>query len=339
VKHNPILDFQVDPADIQYIGSDLQRPECILAEPDGTLWSADARGGVVKISPDGNQQIITQTFDGSFSDAADDASRFTEGTLPNGLAFAENGDILVSNFGTDVLEIMTRDGQTKLLYDSIDGQPIGKVNFVLRDSKNRVWLTISTRIKNWMQAVSPNICDGYIALADEKGLRMVADGFRFTNEIRLDAQEEYMYIVETCGQCISRMRVHPDGSLTDREIFGPSKLGKYGFPDGIAFDAHGNLWGTLVMVDLVFAITPEGDFHVVLDDTNEQAALALEKAFVEDRVTPDDMLAAGGTIAPWFASVTFGGPDLRTAYIGSLRGTRIPFFRSPVAGLPMVHWR
>ncbi len=24
--------------------------------------------------------------------------------------------------------------------------------------------------------------------------------------------------------------------------------------------------------------------------------------------------------------------------IGSLMGTRIPYFRSPVAGLPMVHW-
>jgi len=336
---NPIIGFKVDPADIQYIGQDLQRPECILAEPDGTLWSADARGGVVNISPDGSQKIITQTFDGSFIRASDDASRFTEGTLPNGLAFAENGDILISNFGTDVLELMSRDGQTRLLYDSIDGEPIGKVNFVLRDSQNRVWLTVSTRIKNWMKAISPNISDGYIALADEKGLRIVADGFKFTNEIRLDANEEYLYIVETCRQCISRMRVKPDGSLTDREVYGPSKLGQYGFPDGIAFDAYGNLWGTLVMVDQVFAITPEGDFHVILDDSDERAALSLEKAFVEDRATPADMLAAGGTIAPWFASVTFGGPDLRTAYIGSLRGTRIPYFRSPVAGLPMVHWK
>ncbi|MEO7191556.1 MAG: hypothetical protein ABI051_10925 [Vicinamibacterales bacterium] len=39
------------------------------------------------------------------------------------------------------------------------------------------------------------------------------------------------------------------------------------------------------------------------------------------------------------ASVTFGGPDLRTVYIGSLRGTRIPYFRAAVAGLPMMHWR
>ncbi len=92
------------------------------------------------------------------------------------------------------------------------------------------------------------------------------------------------------------------------------------------------------MADQLFAITPEGDFHVILDDTNETAALALEKAFVEDSMTPDDMLNAGGTIAPWFSSVTFGGPDLKTVYIGSLRGTRIPYFRSPVAGLPMAHW-
>ena len=339
MTENPISGFQVDPADIQYIGHDLQRPECILAEPDGTLWAADARGGVVRIAADGSQEIITQSFDESFQAAADDANRFTAGTLPNGLAFAENGELLISNFGTDVLEVMSRDGRTRLLYDSIDGQPIGKVNFVLRDRRNRIWLTISTRIKNWMQAVSPNIADGYIALADEKGLRIVADGFKFTNEIRLDAAEEYLYIVETCGQRISRMRVQPDGTLTDREVFGPSKLGPYGFPDGIAFDAYGNLWGTLVMVDQVFAITPEGDMQVLLDDTRPEPALALEQAFVEDRVTPDDMLACGGSIATWFSSVTFGGPDLKTVYIGSLRGTRIPCFQSPVAGLPMVHWK
>ncbi len=49
---------------------DLQRPECILAERDGTLWSADARGGVVHIRPDGNQEIITQKSATAFTKAA-----------------------------------------------------------------------------------------------------------------------------------------------------------------------------------------------------------------------------------------------------------------------------
>jgi hypothetical protein len=56
-------------------------------------------------------------------------------------------------------------------------------------------------------------------------------------------------------------------------------------------------------------------------------------------LTPEVMQATHGTIAPWMASLTFGGPDLQTVYLGSLRGTTIPYFRSPVAGLPMQHWQ
>ena len=48
MNRNPIHDFEIDKSAIQYVGHDLQRPECILAERDGTLWSADARGGVAR---------------------------------------------------------------------------------------------------------------------------------------------------------------------------------------------------------------------------------------------------------------------------------------------------
>ena len=341
---NPVLNFSVDVSDLSFVGNNLQRPECILAKPDGSLWTADARGGVVHIKPDGTQEIISQTFSiltNKFKETSEEADRFTQGTLPNGLAFGRDNQIFISNFGTDVLEVMAPNGKTSLLYDNIDGRAICKVNFVLRDSKDRLWLTISTRIKNWMQAISPNVLDGYIALVDERGIRVVADGFSFTNEVRLDAAEEFIYIVETTGQHISRMRVAEDGSLSAREIFGPSKLGKEGkncFPDGITFDSYGNLWGTLLMSDQVFALTPRADYQVILDDNNEIASEALEQAFRKDETTAELMLATGGTVAPWFASVTFGGSDLRTIYTGSLRGTQIPFFTAPVAGLAMAHW-
>ncbi len=334
---NPIDGFTVTADDLWYVGEYLQRPECILAEPDGSLWSADARGGVVHIRPDGTQSLIAQALDTRFGATNDEADRFTQGTLPNGLAFDTNGTLLISNFGTDRLERMTREGATTVVLDTIDGTPIGKVNFVLRDSKGRIWLTISTRIINWMEAISPAYSDGYVAVVDENGARIVADGFRFTNEIRFDAAEEWLYVVETTGRCITRLRIGADAQVLARESFGPEDTG--GFIDGIAFDAYGNLWGTHVMSDRVFAITPDGDFRVILDDDNPKPSAALYEAFARDAVTPNHMLACGGTIAPWFASVTFGGPDLRTVYIGSLRGTRIPAFRSPVAGLPMAHWR
>jgi sugar lactone lactonase YvrE len=335
---NPLAGFRVERAAIQYVGHDLQRPECILAEPDGTLWSADARGGVMRIAPDGSQSFVGQRADDRFASAADPHERFMKGTLPNGLAFARNGDFVIANFGTDALEVMDREGRSRVLYDNIDGRPIGKVNFVLRDSRDRLWLTVSTRVNPWVDAVRPDLADGFIALADEKGLRIVADGFAFTNEVRLDAREEWLYIVETTGKRVSRMRVAGGGALSAREVYGPSSLGT-GFPDGIAFDAYGNLWCTMVMADRLIAITPEGETIELLDDGDRAATADLERHFAAGTVTTDIMMRARGTVAPWMASVTFGGADLATAYIGSLVGTRIAFFRSPVAGLPMVHWR
>ena len=335
---NPILDFEIDRSSIEYIGHGLQRPECILAEPDGTLWSADARGGVVKLRHDGTQEIITQKKSGHFLETGNEAARYLEGTLPNGLAFARNGDILISNFGTDCLEVMTRSGETKVLADSIDGLPIGKVNFVLRDSHDRIWVTISTKIKNWMHALRTDLPDGYVVLYDKGTFRVVADGFHFTNEIRFDAQETYLYIVETTGGCISRMRADGKGNLSRREVFGPASLGKGAWPDGIAFDTYGNLWGTLVYSDKLFVLTPDGDQRVLLDEGDPKKVEALEQAFFKNHVTEDVLFPTGQGIAPWMASVTFGGPDLRTVYIGSLKGNRIPYFRSPIPGLPLVHW-
>lgn len=335
---NPILDFGIDKSKIQYIGNELQRPECILAEPDGSLWAADARGGVVHLHPDGEQQVISQKISEHFQGVRNEASRYLEGTLPNGLAFASNGDILISNFGTDRLEIMSRRGDSRVLADSIDGEPIGKVNFVLRDSKDRIWITVSTKIKNWMHALQPDLPDGYIARYIDGNFRIVASGFHFTNEIRMDAKEEYLYVAETTGGCISRLRVFDDGSLGEREIFGPSRLGKGAWPDGIAFDSLGNLWGTMVYSDKLFVLTPQGDLRLLIDEGDTTKVENLERAFFQNQVNEELLFATGQGIAPWMASVTFGGPDLQTLYIGSLKGQRIPYFRAPAPGLPMVHW-
>lgn len=335
---NPLRDFRVDPQQIRYVGRDLQRPECILAERDGTLWSADARGGVMRIAPDGTQRLIAQAPDPHFDLSADAADSLLSGTLPNGLAFAADGDILISNFGTDRLERMTRSGETRVILDSIDGRPLGKVNFVLRDSKNRIWVTISTMVNPWSDAIRNDLADGAILLIDDKGARVVADGFHFTNEIRLDAKEEWLYVAETTGKRVSRLRVRPDGSLADREVYGPSSLGA-GVIDGICFDSFGNLWATMIFADRLVAITPDGDLLELLDDGDPKGTAAFEAAFASgEAVSFEVLMGASGTICPWLASVTFGGPDLSTVHLGGLRSTNIPSFQSPVPGLPMVHW-
>ncbi|MFD1470069.1 SMP-30/gluconolactonase/LRE family protein [Hymenobacter caeli] len=337
---NPLKNWQVNRADIQYLGHDLQRPECVLAERDGTVWTADARGGMMRLDPDGTQQLVTPFVENPTPPAGGNSfeTRYVQsvGSLPNGVCFAENGDFVIANWGTDAIETMTREGHLRTLYTAIDGQPLGKANFPLRDSKGRIYFTVTTREQPWTGQLNTKTADGYIGLIDENGIRIVAEGFCGTNEIRFDPREEWLYVVESTGWKISRLRVQPDGSLTDREVYGPASLG--GFPDGFAFDTFGNLWITLIFTDELIALTPDGEILTLLDDSNPATKKRLFDHFHAGTLTPEIMGATHGTVAPWLSSLTFGGPDMRTVYLGSLRGTRVPYFRSPVAGQPMIHW-
>ena len=338
VRNNPLRGWQVDRAAIRHVGHGLQRPECILAERDGTLWTADARGGAMRLAPDGEQRLVLPSSQDSADAPVDFDARYvqSQGSLPNGMAFLPGGEIVVANWGTDSVEVMTRDGQVRRLFDRIDGKPLGKANFVLRDRRGRIWLTVTTRMNPWTDSINARAADGYIALIDEKGARIVAEGLEGTNEVRLDADEEWLYVVESNARRISRLKVRADGSLGEREVYGPHKLP--GFPDGFAFDAFGNLWVTLVMADRLVAITPDGELLTLLDDGNPEATRALDAHYEARTLTPEIMAAACGTLAPWMASLTFGGPDLQTVYLGSLRGTTLPSFRSPVPGLAPIHW-
>ncbi len=341
-KKNPLKGWQVNREDIKYIGKDLQRPECILTEPNGTVWTADARGGMMKLLPDGSQQLITPYTENDlsgFEKVSNLEDRYVQakGSLPNGVCFDASGNFIIANWGTNHIETMTRDGKMKTILTEIDGKPLGKTNFPLRDSKGRIWFTVTTRTEPWMNQMNTKLKDGYIALMDEHGTRIVAEGFCGTNEIRFDDKEEWLYVVESTGMNISRLRVKPNGDLYDREIYGPSILN--GCPDGFAFDAFGNLWTTLIFIDELVAITPDGEVLTILDDSEPLRKKRFFEHFNNNTITGEILGSMGGTICPWMASLSFGGADLKTVYLGSLRGTTVPYFQVPVSGQKMIHWR
>src|SRR5438045_2862502 len=163
-------EFRLDLSDLTFTGRDLVRPESIIAQRNGTLWTSDGRGGVTRIDPDGTQQFIGGM-----------------GGEPNGLALADDGSILVANIGTGTIQKLHPTGRVQELLTEIDGIRTTCANYVFVDSKNRLWIAFSTREEQWWPAAAHPRPDGYIALLDEKGVRIVADGIFFTNEIRLDA--------------------------------------------------------------------------------------------------------------------------------------------------------
>lgn len=56
-RGSAIRSFTLDLDALSWTGRDLQRPESVVAEPDGTLWASDGRGGVMRIDLDGGQEL------------------------------------------------------------------------------------------------------------------------------------------------------------------------------------------------------------------------------------------------------------------------------------------
>lgn len=342
---NPLVGWSVDPADITLTGTGLRRPECVLAQPSGDLWVADLGGGVVHIRPDGSQETI-RPLDGGGPFAPDEGAVIdgNQGfSLPNGLCFDARGDFVVGNFGTNVVEHLTRGGHWSLVADAAvwpDGvtRPLGKVNFPALDGEGRLWFSVTASAAAWRNRGQSVETDGYLAVVEDfapgrvSTARVVATDLAGTNELRFSADGSQLYVAETGGDHLTRFRVGAGGTLTDREVYGPDRL--HGAPDGFAFDAHGNLWTTLIGQDRLVAITPDGEVLTLWEDGDRSVKGASSGSGAGTTLGAKP----GDGLAPRMASITFGGPDLRTVYIGSLGGTSLPTFTSPVPGAPLPHW-
>ena len=264
---NPILDFGIDRDALGYVGSDLQRPECILAEPDGTLWSADARGGVVRLARTGEQQIITQRRSEHFDQAGSEAI-----ALPRGHAAERPGirprrrhpDLEFRHRlpGADVARrrVARAGGQHRRRADR-QGE--------LRPARfARPHLDHRLDAHQELDARAPHRSGRRLSRAlRERHLphRRRRVPLHQRDPVRRQARSSSTWSKPRAGGSPG-CAIDERGDLRDREVFGPTQLGKGAWPDGIAFDSYGNLWGTLVYSDKLFVLTPEGDMRVLLDE-------------------------------------------------------------------------
>ena len=315
-----LRDFRVTRDDLRFVGSNLRRPECVLPECADVLWVSDSRGGLTRIGPDG-QTLLRQ------HGAAGSAP-----SCPNGLAFASDGGFLIANIGTKRLEHMSRSGTTESVFDRFEGQNLGLVNFVLRDHLDRTWISVSTQRDNLLETFRPDCPDGRIFVRQRDGItRLFADGLHFPNEMRLHPSGGWLYVAETTAKRIRRIKIESNDVAGEAEVVGPGCLG-HGFPDGIQFDCLGNLWIAMLGADRVDVLFPDGSLTTVLDDGRTDRQSEVDKCFYSGTLTFADLLSGAGTLAPLFTSVAFGGPHNSIAFIGSLNGTHLLAFDTPVSG-------
>jgi sugar lactone lactonase YvrE len=234
---------------------------------------------------------------------------------------------------------MLPDGELVPELLEVDGMALPPTNFANAEQTMgtlRLWVSVSTRHVPREQAMRSDVADGYIVLKDARGARIVADGLGFTNENKLDPSGRWLCVNETMARRLSRFALKGEG-LGPRETV--AEFGDGIFPDGFEFDAEGGIWIASVVSNRLLRIAPDGSRHVVLDDGDPEAIARAERHFAEHRLTRADIDAGRDGVLGNLASVTFGGADLRTVYLGSLFADRLATFRSPVPGAEPPHWR
>lgn len=319
--------MKIDLSALSYVGQDLDRPESVVATARGELFVSDHGCGVRQLGQP------KRKLEG-----------VPEGFMTNGIALTPEREFLVANLGAScgggIWRIDRQHRLTPLIME-VDGVPLTSANFVTIDGAGRTWISMSTRLVPRQLAFNSRANDGFIAVRDRRGTRIVADGIAFTNECRVDPSGCWLYVNETYGRRLSRFALIGDAHdwrLGPKEVVHSFSDGD--FPDGLSFDAQGGVWVACVVSNRVVRIEPGGRASVVLEEPDAALIASAEARYAQGILSGDD-IATGGTRPALrnVSSVAFGGPDLRTVYLGNLAGQRLATFRSPVAGAEPPHWR
>lgn len=326
-------DFTLDLGAVGFVGHDLMRPECVLATRLGHLYCSDWRGGVVRIGPDGSRQAIGCA-----------ARREDTDFMPNGIALLRDGSLLVANLGAEGgVWRLYPDGHREPWVMEVGGERVAAANFVWLDDRERVWITVMYRSNpgaGRKRLGKGAAADGYIVLVESvdrpQTARIVADGLAATNECRISLDGKWLLVNETFHKRIVRFALADDGSLGAREVF--AEFDDDTLPDGMTLDAEGGLWITGIAANKIIRVMPDGRWHLVAEDSNADHMAAIRKAIADGTLDRVLFYKNPAKVLPNVTSLAFGGPDLRTAYLGSVSGDKVAYFRSPVAGVPPAHW-
>lgn len=315
----------VDLGTLRWHGEGLVRGECVLATRGGALACSSWQGGVSVIDAAGN----TRTIAGRIS--------ATREARPNGIAALADGTFLMADLGAEQGGVfqLHADGAITPWLLAVDGVDLPPSNFPLVDRFGRTWVTVSTRVQPRADDYRPGAQSGFIVLVDQRGPRIVADGMGYTNECAVSTDGTQLFVNETFARRLTRFDINERGELSNRTVV--ACFGESTFPDGLAIDVEGHCWVTSIVSNRVIRVAPDGAQTVMIEDCDAAHVQWVEAAFQSNSMGRPHLDTCKGKVLRNISSLAFGGPDMRTAYLGSLHGAQIASFRAPVAGVPLLH--
>lgn len=311
---------------LAFVGTGLVRPECVLTTRNGDVFTADWRGGVAHLRPDGSQALYLGHRPGL-------------ALRPNGIALLADGSFLLTQLGPEDGGVyrLWRDGRVEPWLMAVDGLALPPTNFVVQDGAGRTWITVSTRRTPRSLGYRRDGGDGFIVCVDPQGAaRIVADGLGYTNEVALHPSGRWLYVNETFARRLSRFVVASDGRLSGYEVV--TEFGAGTFPDGLAFDEEGHAWVVSIVSNRLLRVAPDGRAVVWLEDADPDHLAWVEAAYRAGTMDRPHLDGIKSRVLRNISSIAFAGADRRTAVLGCLLGDALATLRLPVAGVAPTHW-
>jgi gluconolactonase len=241
-------------AEVRIFAEALDHPEGVAVGQDGTVYTGGEGGQVYRISPDGKKvEVIAQT-----------------GGFCLGITLDEQDGIYVCDASRKQVLKVGQNGQVHVLAESVDGRKFENPNFSVFDSRANLYVSDSGE---WKKA------NGFICRINSDGHAQMfcAGPFHFTNGLALDVDEKYLYVVESNLDRVLRVEIQADGRAGLAEVFAE---GLVHVPDGLAFDAAGNLYVTTYGSSAIYRINRRREVSLLCQDTeNEVLCLATNCAF------------------------------------------------------------
>src|SRR5579863_8143350 len=261
--------------------TELDHPECVAVGRDGSLYAGGEAGQIYRISADGSQvKVLGNT-----------------GGFCLGITLDKDENLYICDCGKRSLLKVTPGGQVTTITDSMNGRPLVNPNFSVFDSNDNLYFSDSGE---WKQD------NGVVYRLDADGsLRLFSPGpFHFTNGLALDASERYLYVVESNLDRVLRVEIKTDGTAGAHEVYAE---GLVRVPDGLAFDAAGNLYVTTYASNCIYRVSPDRKVELICQDV-------------------ENLLLCQPT------NCAFGGPNFDQLYVANLGRNHISVLDLKVKG-------
>jgi gluconolactonase len=265
----------------------LDHPECVTRGPDGVTYAGGEAGQVYRVGLDGKHEQIGTT-DGFLLGICLDADR----------------NVYACDIKHNAVMRVTPDGKASTYSSGTADRPMVSPNYPVFDAAGNLYVTASGR---WKQD------DGCVFRIRPGGRTEVVNDSanRFPNGCALSADGQFLYVVLSVMPGVVKLAIRSDGTLGD-----PQKVVELPgtVPDGVAFDARGNLFISCYTPDVIYRLGAAGELSVLAQD--------------DLRVT--------------FASPTnlaFCGDDRRTLVVANLARWHLSKAQMPEAGQPLNYPR